>query len=122
MLSLTLCIKLLELQIISHLIDKHYFTFPIEFQIRYVLSNMKSLGFFSLSLFRNEAVSPTPTPACGVLYRAMCSTESIPLQFTVGLVGVWQMSAILLCSKLRAPFQRPVYWQPLIGSDLKVFL
>lgn len=39
-----------------------------------------------------------------------------------GLGWVWQMSATLLCSELRAPFQRPVYWQALIGSDLKVFL
>lgn len=29
---------------------------------------------------------------------------------------------ILLCVKLKAPFQRPIYWQSLIGSDLKVLL
>lgn len=55
-------------------------------------------------------------------YGERCAAQEALLGSLLWAGWGWQMSATLLCSELRAPFQRPVYWQALIGSDLKVFL
>lgn len=50
--------------------------------------------------------------------RGMCTEENIPLKVAGGMADVCRALSV----ELKAPFQRPVSWQALIGSDAKVLL